>query len=90
MIHHIVLEQHEEEFAPPTKVLKLSFSKGFRDPLSQSWTESVVWIDIADFDETIDLTELRTDERRQFAVGFNDLVDALVALGALKDYAEED
>ena len=87
MIYHVILEREGEQYAPPSKVMKVAFSNGFAMPDSGEWQEPIVYFEIGEFDEDTYHTDFRTDESRQFSVTLDDLLDALIAIGATAEIA---
>lgn len=71
----VFLEKDDEEHAPPTRLLKVGF---FEDNES-----SVVFLNIGDYAEGTHSFAFESDEPRSFSVNRDDLLRALIALGAI-------
>ncbi len=86
-LQSVYLERDDNDESPPSKVMKLSYSEGFfmrgQPQTEENWTPPVVWFAIGDYEEGTYEDNFRTDEPRTFSVTKEDLMRALIGLGAL-------
>lgn len=86
-LNSVYIERDSESSAPPETVLKVSYFSGGFVQGTDEWMPEVVYFAIGAFDEGTYEDSFKSSEDRQFSVTREDLLRALVGLGALDGVA---
>lgn len=86
-VNAVFLEGNDEEFAPPARLMKVSYFSGGTTSSGEEM-EQVVFFQIGDYQEGTHSFEFESSPEQSFSVTLESLVNALVGLGAVDEQDE--
>lgn len=87
-VHEVILERDDENEAPPSTVLKVTYFQGGTTTDGETM-ESVLYLAIGEYDEGTYESSFKSSAERQFSVNMEDFLRALTGLGALDSVVVE-